>query len=233
MRHFFGLLLLVFAIYAHGAGGLFGKAASANAGTTYGALAYDVKTRAWAYTVKSPDGAGAAATVSKLCGASCSSYGPFEQCGVLASNGTHVGYGAGSTQAAAEGEAIKICGEACQVAVWACNTMSASEGAGFGVATNHRKNFGAIAFDANTGSFGTVWDYGSFQEAVAGAKSHCDKDCRMYVAQSGDCGVLAKGGRSIAVGTGADYRAAEDMARAKCGNDSCETITWFCNAASR
>lgn len=241
MKQLLALVLFGFVLGVHADGGLSGKPAVPGSdsygyghGYGYGALAFNVKTRSWAYAINSSDKAGAVAAVSKLCGSTCGTYGPFEQCGVVVTNGVEVGYGVGPDKLAAENDAQKKCGdEGCQVAVWGCNQASSLERTGFNTNAGHPKNFGAITYDGNSGAFGTVWDYGSFAAAVGAARNACGRYCRIYITQAGSCGVLARGGDSVAVGSGPDYKSAEEIALSKCSSDTCSTVTWFCNSRSR
>lgn len=243
MKYLLALVLIGLAIGANAEGGVSGKPAASGSdgfgygrgyGYGYGALAYDLKTRAWAYAVNYSDKAGAMAVVSKLCGPACATYGVFDQCGVVVANGTDIGYGTGPDKVAAEVDAQKRCvGEGCQVAVWGCNLESALEGVGFSTNANHPKNYGAITYDGASGAFGAAWDYGSFPAAVGAARNACGKDCLIYATQLGGCGVLAKGGDSVTVGSGADFKSAEEAALAKCSGGACSTVTWFCNSGSR
>lgn len=235
MKQLVALFFLSFALSAYGDGGMFGKEPSAQA-ITFGALGYDPNTHAWAYAIKTTDKARATAVVARLCGKDCAVYGPFDACGVVVSNAASSAYGEGLDRASAEADArakAKCVDDSCEVAVWGCNTLASAEGFGYRHETSHPKNFGAIAYDSVSGAFGTVWDMASFADAVAVAKGNCGKECRVYVAQGGDCGVLAKGDSSVAVGSGADFKAAEGMALAKCGNGSCKTHAWFCNSQTK
>lgn len=235
MKRMFVLALLNFllAFAAHAEGGLSLRPTASQA-TGYGVTAYDVKTRNWAYAIRFPDPASATTVVSKLCGPNCLIGGPFEKCGLIASNGANAGFGEGPDVASAEKAALAKCGSGnCEAAIWGCNSMSAGESAGYRLEAHHAKNFGAIAFDEQSGALGSAYDYGSFGEAVAAAKTNCGKSCRIYLAQAGSCAALARGGSSIATGEGIDGAAAERMALAKCGNAACRTLTWYCNSAQR
>lgn len=224
------LLNACFALAAHAEGGRFANAASSPA-SAYGAAAYDVKTRSWAYGVKFAAPAQATAAVSKLCGPTCLVYGPFEQCGLVATNGSDAAFGEGADMAAAETVAKGKCaGGGCEVAVWGCNPTADREGSGYRRETSHPKNFGAITYDAASGAVGAVWDYASFAAAIAAAKSHCGAACRIYLAQAGDCGALAAGDGAIAIGDGTDFPTAQRKALAKCGKSACRTLAWFCNS---
>ena len=231
MKYLLPLIMLALAASAHGAGGVFGTGI-APPGSSYGALAYDVKARAWAYAVKSPDPLRAKAAAAQLCGQDCAVFGPFERCGMVVTNDVDVAYGEGPDRAAAEVAAQGKCAQGgCRVAVWGCNQQSAVEGLGYRRDTTHRKNYGAISYDARSGAFGTVWDHDSFSGAAGLAKAYCGANCRVYVAQAGDCGVLAKGaGGSIVVGEGRDFKTAEAATLTKCGNGGCQVLTWFCNS---
>jgi len=230
MKQWLALVLISFAFGAYGDGGTFGKGPSAQT-SSYGALAYDAKTHAWAYAIKVPEKARATAIVSKLCGQDCAVLGPFDACGVVVSKGTGVAYGEGPDRAAAESSAQAKCTwGTCEVAVWGCNSLASAEGFSYHHDGEHPKNFGAIAYDKNSGAFGSVWDQPSLADAVAVAKGDCGKECRIYLIQAGDCGVLAKGDGSIATGSGIDYKAAEGVALAKCGSSTCKTLSSFCNS---
>jgi len=230
MKQLLALALVMLALSAHGEGGIFAKEPAFQT-DAYGALAYDAKSRAWAYAIKVGEKGRATSIAAKLCGPSCEVHGPFEQCAAVAANDAVVGYGSGPDRLAAETSARDKCGKDCSVAVWGCNQLADAERFGYHRNTHHPKNYGAITYDASTGAYGTVWDQPGFADAVAVVKGNCGKECRIYMAQAGDCGVLAKGDKGIATGSGVDYKAAETMALAKCGGNTCKVVSWFCNSA--
>ncbi len=95
--------------------------------------------------------------------------------------------------------------------------------------------YGAIAYSAETNTWGYSYGYGSRDEAIASAEMRCGKpDCVWKTWFRNGCGSLAKGSNGI-LGWDGGYKTrseAEDAATRACrrnGGENCEAICWACS----
>jgi len=96
-------------------------------------------------------------------------------------------------------------------------------------------NYGAIAYDQPTGSWGASYDHPSQHAANASALHACGKyatACAVVVEFWNLCAAYATGGGTVAGwGSGDTRRAAEQRALAACQQGgSCQVRVWACNS---
>ena len=108
-------------------------------------------------------------------------------------------------------------------------------GAG-GTATADLYNFGAIAFDQNSGAFGYSYNWGSRQQAVADAMRHCSGRCKVIGEFWNNCGSLAANKHGVYGWDGnIDEDAATRQALANCNQrgTGCQIKVTVCNNVPR
>ena len=109
------LALLIFALDA--AGARYGKR------QLWGAIAYNSKLGTYGYAVDRKTKRDAESDAFTACGSGCDLIKTFrDACGVVAAGGKKVTWETGASRQIAETKALKKCGDACAVKVWACTS---------------------------------------------------------------------------------------------------------------
>jgi hypothetical protein len=89
----------------------------------WGAIAYNNKTGAYGYVIDVKTKRDAETAAFNQCGSGCDFIKTFrDACGVVAVGGKRVSYESGASREIAEAKALKKCGDACAVKVWACTS---------------------------------------------------------------------------------------------------------------
>lgn len=113
----FGLFLTLAALAVDATAARYGKK------QLWGAIAYNSKTGAYGYTVDVKTKREAETAAFRQCGSDCDLIKTFrDACGVVAVGGKRVTWETGASHEIAETKALKKCGEACTVKVWACTS---------------------------------------------------------------------------------------------------------------
>jgi hypothetical protein len=87
----------------------------------WGAIAYSTKTGAFGYAVDRTTKRDAETEAFRLCGTNCDLIRSFRNsCGAVATRPKRVASDTGASREIAEAKALKKCGDACKIAVWAC-----------------------------------------------------------------------------------------------------------------
>lgn len=109
------LALLIFALEA--------SAARNGKRQLWGAIAYNSKTGTYGYSVDVKTKREAETAAFRQCGSDCDLIKTFrDACGVVAVGGKRVTWETGASREIAETKALKKCGDACSVKVWACTS---------------------------------------------------------------------------------------------------------------
>jgi hypothetical protein len=109
------LALLIFALDA--------DAARNGKRQLWGAIAYDSKAGTYGYAVDRKTKRDAESDAFANCAPHCDMIKSFrDACGVVAAGGKRVTWETGASREIAETKALKKCGEACAVKVWACTS---------------------------------------------------------------------------------------------------------------
>jgi hypothetical protein len=112
------LVLLVLLIVA-----LDADAARGGKRQLWGAIAYDSKTGTYGYAVDRKTKRDAESDAFANCAPHCDLIKTFrDACGAVAAGGKRVAYESGASREIAETKALKKCGEACAIKVWACTS---------------------------------------------------------------------------------------------------------------
>jgi len=118
MRRVFGqaaFLALAFTLAAGAA------AAQKAAKGRWGAVAYSTKTGAYGYAVDRTNKRDAETEAFRICGTNCDLIRTFSNgCGAVAVRAKRVASDTGASREIAEAKALRKCGDACKIAVWAC-----------------------------------------------------------------------------------------------------------------
>lgn len=89
----------------------------------WGAVAYNSKTGAYGFAVDQKTKREAETAAFAQCGSNCDLIRTFrDACGVVAVGGKRTIYESGASREIAETKALKKCGDACAVKVWACTS---------------------------------------------------------------------------------------------------------------
>ncbi len=89
-------------------------------------------------------------------------------------------------------------------------------------------NHGALAFHAPSGSYGYAVDQPNERGAGVAALQRCGHpQCEVVLKFRNECGAVAAGAKTHAVGKGATRAEAETRALRKCGAD-CTPAAWAC-----
>jgi len=89
----------------------------------WGAIAYSTTTGAYGFAVDVKTKREAESGAFAKCGSNCDLIKTFrDACGVVAVGGKRVTYESGASREIAETKALKKCGDACTVKVWACTS---------------------------------------------------------------------------------------------------------------
>jgi len=91
-----------------------------------------------------------------------------------------------------------------------------------------KANWGAIAYNTKTGSFGYVVDAPSKRNAESEAFKQCGSDCDLIKTFRNACGAIAARPKHAAWDTGASRAIAEAKALSKCRSESCKIAVWAC-----
>jgi len=87
----------------------------------WGSIAYNTKTGAFGYAVDRTTKRDAETEAFRLCGANCDLIRSFSNgCGAVATRPKRVASDTGASREIAQAKALKKCGDACKIAVWAC-----------------------------------------------------------------------------------------------------------------
>ena len=98
-------------------------AARAGKRQLWGAIAYNSKAGTYGYAVDRKTRRDAESDAFTACGSNCDLIKTFrDACGAVAAGGKRVAYESGASRAIAETKAMKKCGDACTVKVWACTS---------------------------------------------------------------------------------------------------------------
>jgi len=89
----------------------------------WGAIAYDSKTGAYGYAVDQKTKREAESAAFAQCGSNCDLVKSFrDACGAIAENPKRFAWDTGASREIAEAKALKKCGDACTIKVWACTS---------------------------------------------------------------------------------------------------------------
>jgi len=91
-----------------------------------------------------------------------------------------------------------------------------------------KANWGAIAYNTRTGTFGYTVDVASKRNAETEAFKRCGSDCDLIKAFRNACGAIAARPKHAAWDIGASRAIAEAKALRKCGSESCKIAVWAC-----
>jgi len=87
----------------------------------WGAIAYSTRTRAYGYAVDRTTKRDAETEAFRICGTNCDLLRTFRNsCGAVAARPKRVASDTGASREIAQAKALKKCGDACKIAVWAC-----------------------------------------------------------------------------------------------------------------
>jgi hypothetical protein len=87
----------------------------------WGAIAYSTRTGAYGYAVDRTTKREAETEAFRICGTNCDLLRTFRNsCGAVAARPKRVASDTGASREIAQAKALKKCGDACKIAVWAC-----------------------------------------------------------------------------------------------------------------
>lgn len=89
-------------------------------------------------------------------------------------------------------------------------------------------NYGSIALNTSTGTFGRSWDYDSYAQADAAAVGACGAGCRVVVNFVNGCGAVSSSPSYWGYGRGASLYTAQSNALYASGGG--EIYTWVCTS---
>jgi len=103
----------------------------------------------------------------------------------------------------------------------------AQKGGGGGVGV--KENWGAIAFDGESGAWGLTYDYPDEKSASQAAMAECgERGCKVANTFVNSCGAVAYSEEYWGTGTGNTRKEAEREAKEACGQKSCAIAAWAC-----
>ena len=96
-------------------------AQKATRGGFWGAIAYSTKTGSYGYAVNRTTKRDAETEAFRICGTNCDLIRTFRNgCGAVAVRPKRFASDTGASREIAEAKALRKCGDACKIAVWAC-----------------------------------------------------------------------------------------------------------------